>query len=379
MKNNHLFNSSTGLCKWIGLAAAIALPLGSHADVPKVSLLSPEPPENLFWGQAIDFAKAVAEDLGIDLDVVHPSASSDSSSYIIRRLGTSILNREVKPDYLLTGFWGNTVDLFETAANLHKIRVIMFNTDLTTEEKSLVKKPREKYPNWVAHMYPNDKQAGYELADVLVEIAHTGNQNTKLNLIALAGNTQSEVSNVRLAGLQQRANNDKTLTVHQTVSTTWTRDSAIHAAGQTLEKYPDTSIIWTVSDEVALGSIQAVKERGKQPGKDILIGGFDWSAEGLKTIKSGEMAVSMGGHFMEAGWALILAYDHYNGHDFVDDTGVEIITRMQSITKDNVDQFLQSFGDRNWNKIDFKKFSKTHNTKLEKYDFSLDAIFASME
>ena len=82
---------------------------------------------------------------------------------------------------------------------------------------------------------------------------------------------------------------------------------------------------------------------------------------------------------MEAGWALVMLYDYHNNKDFKDDTGVEIVTKLEPITKTNIDTFLQKLGDRDWNKIDFRKFTKTDNPSLTSYNFSLDAIFASME
>ena len=364
-----------GILFWAAFLPVFA----GYAEPLRVSMLSPEPPQSLFWGQTMEFAKAVAEDLNnVDLDIVYPPVTSDSSSYIIKRLGMKILNSQVKPDYLLTGYWGSAVDLFESAGKQHDIRIFMFNTDLTPEERSVIGKPRGKYPNWIGHMYPDDEQGGYELADILIGAAATQLNNTNPTIVALSGNTQSQVSMERLKGLQRRIDRDNDLSLKEVVSTTWTRESAIKATGEILDKHPETTIIWTVSNEIALGCLQVLEERGKHPGKDILVGSFDWSGEGLKAIKDGRMVASMGGHFMEAGWALIEIYDYQNGHDFKDDTGLVHITKMQPITKNNVDRFQQRLGDRDWRKIDFRKFSKTLNPALKKYDFTLDALLNTL-
>jgi len=51
--------------------------------------------------------------------------------------------------------------------------------------------------------------------------------------------------------------------------------------------------IWSHNDEMALGAIQAVKEAGLQPGKDILVVSVDAVDDALKAIVSGEINVSV--------------------------------------------------------------------------------------
>ena len=82
---------------------------------------------------------------------------------------------------------------------------------------------------------------------------------------------------------------------------------------------------------------------------------------------------------MEAGWALLLMHDYHFGYDFISDTGTEITTTMQALTEENINDYLRKFGDGNWNKIDFRRFSKKYNPHLSKYDFSLDAVLHSVD
>ncbi len=51
--------------------------------------------------------------------------------------------------------------------------------------------------------------------------------------------------------------------------------------------------IWSHNDEMALGAIQAVKEAGLQPGKDILIVSVDAVDDALKAIVAGDINVSV--------------------------------------------------------------------------------------
>lgn len=55
----------------------------------------------------------------------------------------------------------------------------------------------------------------------------------------------------------------------------------------------DICAIWAHNDEMALGAIQAVREAGLQPGKDILIVSVDAVDDALKAIVAGDINVSV--------------------------------------------------------------------------------------
>jgi ABC-type sugar transport system substrate-binding protein len=365
--------------RWLFTCVIVTISGTIHAAPLKVTLFSPEPPENLFWGQAMRFADAVAEDLDIQLDIVHPGLSGLVPSAVFRSMGRKIIDRDVQPDYLLTGHWTSPEDLLETVAKQNNIRLFTFNTSFSTTEMRLLGEPRGKYENWIGQRTPDDHLGGYDLADILIEKANTDQANNKPKIVALSGSSEAQASKDRLAGLQNRVDSDRKLSVSRVFTTTWTRESAREATQEMLSKYPDTDIVWTVSGEVALGSIEQLKASDQHPERDILVGSFDWSSEGLNAVKNGEIAVSIGGHFMEAGWALVMIYDYHNGIDFKNDPGIKSVTSMQPITISNIDEYLERLGDRNWSKIDFSEFSKAENQQLEEYDFSLGAILSSMK
>jgi hypothetical protein len=49
------------------------------------------------------------------------------------------------------------------------------------------------------------------------------------------------------------------------------------------------------------------------------------------------------------------------------------------ITGENVDDHISFLAKPDWNKVDFRQFSKVHNKSLEKYDFSFKAIAAQFQ
>ena len=49
------------------------------------------------------------------------------------------------------------------------------------------------------------------------------------------------------------------------------------------------NVVYAQNDDMALGVIQAIKEYGLKPGKDITVIGIDATKEALKAVKNGEM------------------------------------------------------------------------------------------
>jgi ABC-type sugar transport system substrate-binding protein len=224
-------------------------------------------------------------------------------------------------------------------------------------------------------MHPDDAGAGYVLARILLDRAKTlkANADHAVQIAGLTGDELSSVSAAREAGFR-RAARENNATLHSVIGTSWRREVAERATATILEQHPDTSAIWTVTDPAALGVIDELKKRGLKPGVDVVTGGFDWSEQGIEAVRRGEMVATMGGHFMEGGWAMILAYDYHHGKDFADELGTTIFSSLQAVTPDNVDHHTDLFKQQDVDKIDFRELSKTYNSKLDKYDFSIENL-----
>ena len=74
------------------------------------------------------------------------------------------------------------------------------------------------------------------------------------------------------------------------------------------------TLIWAASDSMAIAAARAAADAGLQPGKDILLTGIDWSAEGIQAVRDGRLLATAGGHFMDGALALAVIYDHSHGH-----------------------------------------------------------------
>jgi ABC-type sugar transport system substrate-binding protein len=109
-----------------------------------------------------------------------------------------------------------------------------------------------------------------------------------------------------------------------------------------------TVVIWCATDTMALGAIQGTIQAGREPGSDVLIGGVDWTRDGLLAIQEGMLHVSFGGHFMEAGFAIVIAEAAMERSD-----PFELSSPMHPATRQNVAEVLSLFRTGGFERIDF--------------------------
>jgi ABC-type sugar transport system substrate-binding protein len=334
----------------------------------KVGFLAGGDRDNNFWVRMGQFAEAVAEDLNIDLQIRYPSPAT----YVIKRRGEQLIKSLDEGDFFTTIYFDAvTADLLQ-AAELREVRSFIINTEILEQDRQRVGTPREKFRHWIGHMRPDDRQAGYVVADEIFK--HFDNPKS-VKMIAVNGDPSVQVAVDRLNGLKERMDESPRATLHTVATADWLHESARVTTQELLDEYPDTNAIWAASDPMALGAIEAIEQAGLEPGKDVVTASIDWTNEGLKAVQSGKMLASVGGHFMEAGIALLLMYDYHHGEDFAGELGASFKTPMYPVTRDDIDDYFEKVGTNpDWSSIDFKQFTKTHNPDLDRYDFSWPAI-----
>ncbi len=325
-----------------------------------------------FWVMVADFMKAAAKDLNINFEVLY--AERDYLKMI--DLAENIIQRENKPDYVILVNEKLIVPKLLTILNKTDIKVFLMLNDLTDEQKIDSGHPRGKYSNWIGSIIPNQEYAGVLIAQ---EIIREGLKELKtdLKMIAINGSRVTLSSVGREVGLKKVISDySDSVMLNQILYCEWRKDLAFQKTRILLERYPDTNIIWAANDPMALGALEAVKESGRIPGKDIYIGGLNWSSAAIDSVLKNEMVATVGGHFMLGGWALVLINDYHNGFDFRENEGLEILLDGFSVLDiENVNNYQALFGGEDWDKIDFRNFSKSINQDLNKYDFSLKNIF----
>lgn len=362
----------------ICLAALSWLSVSLAQPAPKVTLLVPDPPGvSPFWTQVIEIMKAAAEDLKIDLRFAY----SRSNSYSLKKDGLAALNSPDKPEYFLSGYWNASTQHHLERAEQLGVRTFIFNSGVAPEERDAVGQPREKYKHWIGQMTPDELQAGYVLADILIDKAKmAGKIDTgKVHVVGLGGwGNKNEIEEDRYNGLKNRINEQNDAVLDEFVLTGWVQATAYSELLDILKQSPKTGVIWSASDVMALGAIEAVKDVGKVPGNDVFIGGIDWSRDGIDAVVSGKMVTTLGTHFLEGAKALLLVHDYHYGLDFAQKPGVVMRTQLKPVTASNAEEYREKLSNLDWRKIDFTQFSKKYNAGLRSYDFTLGELLDSL-
>lgn len=361
------------------LALLTWLPIALSQPSPKVTFLVPDPPGvSPFWTETIEIMRAAAEDLKIDLRFAY----SRSNSYSLKKDGLAVLNAKNKPDYFLSGYWISTTQHHLQRAEQLGIRTYIFNSGVAPQERNEVGQPREKYKLWIGQMTPNELDAGYVQADILINKAKAAGKtdNGKIHVVGLGGwGNKDEMEENRYKGLKKRVNEQSDAVLDKLVLTGWIQSTAYDELLGILKQSPETSVVWSAGDLMALGAIKAVKDTGKVPGKDVFIGGIDWSRNGIDAVSSGEMVTTLGGHFLGGAKALLLIHDYHYGLDFVHEPGLIWQTQLKPVVASNAEEYREKLNNLDWRKIDFRQFSKKYNSDLKNYNFSLDALLATLE
>jgi ribose transport system substrate-binding protein len=108
-------------------------------------------------------------------------------------------------------------------------------------------------------------------------------------VIAILEGVPSTSSNIdRMEGYRQ-ALTEAGLKIAVTQTANYNRAEALTVTENILQSNPNITAIIPMNDEMALGAIEAVRAKGKVPGKDILIAGFDAGADARTAVMAGEM------------------------------------------------------------------------------------------
>jgi ABC-type sugar transport system substrate-binding protein len=348
-----------------GLSVAQAAPL-------RIGFLCPSPAEHPFWKQVIQAMRAAANDLQIELVV---KCDEHRTTYTTKKIGTELLNSEPRLDYFLSGYWTAVTRYHLEQAQKRNIRVMTFNSDVVDADRRSVGQPRERYPNWLGQMVPDDLEASMTLTQLLVNRATQVRRyakDGKIHVVGFGTNSVTASGKDRRQGLMKQVAAMPAASLREAVLINRSTEVASDVIHATLKNNLETAVIWTSSEAIMHSAVDTVVKIGTPPGKDIFIGGFDWNVDNLQALADGEITASMFGHFLEGAWALILAHDYHHGFEFVDQTGVRINTPLKVMNTDNVARYKEMFSPEFWEKVDFRKFSKKYNPELKSYDFSIE-------
>jgi hypothetical protein len=320
-----------------------------------------------FYDVFTDILRCAASQLGVELDVIDCSHSAERLVDEGRRLaGTSHgPDYVLLPDYLGSG--RTLLPILDEAG----LRVFFVVECLTKGARATHGEPRQKHRNWLGEIVPTDLDAGYCLAKTLTSQARAqGARDGKIQVGILSGD-QSTAGNARFQGWLRLLSAEPDVQQTSFQYAGWERGPAKSAAALMLRSHPEIGVIWAANDAMALGAVEAVREAGRAPGEEVLLGGVDLGHEALVAVDEGSLAVSIGGHCLDGARALILLHDHFKGRDF---DPWSRPSSLVSVTAENVGRYRRLFEGRAWGSFDFSRFSRIKNPSLQQADFSIESL-----
>jgi hypothetical protein len=98
----------------------------------------------------------------------------------------------------------------------------------------------------------------------------------------------------------------------------------------------------------------------------------------LQAIGENRLTTSVGGHFMDAAWAIIMLYDHFNGFPLNHSSLHQFSSPISLITANKIKRLQLYMASHNWQCVDFRSRSKAINKQLTKYDFSPASVLKEL-
>jgi ABC-type sugar transport system substrate-binding protein len=372
------------LVSWIAALCAI-LGGAMHVDArdlnnvsePRIAFINPGYGDRGFWKDVRDTMQAAADQFGFDLVVF----DSDRDWKQMAESANRVFAMNPPPDYIIAVNEHQQGTRIVLEAQERSIPVLMLLNDLTDEQKQRFGRPGRELGFWIATLVPDNERAGFEIAQSLAiaaKDAHNGGLRKDLCLLSLAGDSMTPASLQRLRGLDMALEQYPLLREQRRLVVNWSFEEAYRRTAEWLATGGCLDAVWAANDSIALGAIKAIEEFGKVPGKDVFVGGLNWSAEGLGNVASGKMTMTHGGHFLAGAWIMVLLKDYLEGIEKLT-TNPEVSFRMQAITRDNFETYKQVLGDRDWNKIDFSQFSLVSNPEQRDYRFRIEELNSAQE
>ncbi len=319
-----------------------------------LSIFSPRP--DPFWERIAAFASKAAQDLNIRLDLYYFEDDPDKLISMVEKAIDGGSEGLIFP-----GFQGSGERVLSLAES-RGVPSIVINSALA----NTILAPREQYKQWIGSVLPDDVQAGKLLIRRLISIAKRKGRK-KLTILAIEGNPKRVSSQNRVAGLKDFIKYRDDVIAFSVETGNWNPKLAAEIFSREIRKNPDISIVWCANDNMARAVAEAAK--GLNLPQPPIIGGVDWDFAATDAIKRGEMHVSVGGHFLDGAWAVVLLHDYLNGADFAHQQ-LNFKSLMLAAEGKEIDRFAPYFSMAPQG-VDFARYSLVRNPDRLSLNFDL--------
>ena len=257
--------------KVFALILVLMLALTSSAFAADQLAFLPPAMTSPFYAACIEGATPVAEALGYELVIMAPESEQDYATQ------TAMMEDFITQGVKGIAVCGINLDALIPAikkANEAGVPVVMFNTITELEGVDVY-----------AYSGYNQYAGGAKIADWVNE--HTNGQA----VAAIIEGDPSDYTTQRMGGFVDRCKEAYPgITVAATQPGAWDREKGMNAAMDMIQAHPEITVIYGLSDEMALGAVQACKQLNRT---DILCIGLDGNQNALQSVKAGELTATL--------------------------------------------------------------------------------------
>ncbi|MBD8238041.1 MULTISPECIES: ABC transporter substrate-binding protein [Pseudomonas] len=291
-------------CVWL-----LGSTYGAMAHATSVVFLNPGMSTETFWVSYTQFMQAAAKDLGLDLRVRY--GERDVANTLLQ--AREVLQGSQRPDYLVLVNEQYVAPQILRMAEGSGVKLLMVNSALTVDQEQLL--GTRSGIRLIGSLVADDEEAGYLMLRDLLRQHGPVAPGQSLDLLAFSGAKTTPGAQLRERGLRRALAEHPEARLRQLVYGEWNRERAFEQATQLFKRYPQTALVWSANDQMALGAMQALQASGRLPGKDVLFSAVNSSPEILQARLDGRLSSLVAGHFTVGGWAMVLINDDAKGVD----------------------------------------------------------------
>lgn len=304
---------------------------------------------NPFWVNATKFAEHAADELDIDITVVGAENREEKQLADVQSLIAAGADALVVTPQSTASAPG-----LIAVANRAGLPIVIV----------------DRYPGfagdnpdapYVAFVGPNDVTAGRDVAKFLID-------HGKEKIVGLGGQPGSSVAEGRQQGLNEELAEASDVELVQYIGAGESEDHGYQAMQSLLAAHAPGSIdaVWCFNDGLCLGAFRAIKQAGRDG--EITLAGIDLVQQALDLIEQDtNYAFSTGGHWLQVGFGVMIAYDMLNGHQPINK---DIRLDMLGVNSENFAAFKEQFIDSS-PPYSVKDFTLTNNPDTKSQTFPL--------
>ena len=346
-------------CVWL-----LGSTVGAMAHATSVVFLNPGMSTEIFWVSYAQFMQAGAKDLGLHLRVHY--AERDPQNTLVQAR-EALLGSE-RPDYLVLVNEQYVAPQILRMAEGSGVKLLVVNSPLTADQVLWLSYLRDV--NLIGSLVADDEKAGYVMLSELLRQHGPVAPGQSLDLLAFSGPKTTPVAQLREQGMRRALAEHPEVRLRQLVYGEWNRQRAFEQATLLFKRYPQTALVWSANDQMALGAMQALQDSGRVPGKDTLFSAVNSSPEILQARLDGRVSALVAGNFTVGGWAMVLINDDAKGVDIGAHGGRDHQqTLFQLINATQAKRLLGPPAP-----VDFRALSAVGKPKSYRYPFSLQLL-----